>query len=160
MFTLASRIYLGLLRRLRYFYYKNRLAALGVGTQICRGVIFGKPEDVSIGVSVIINDYVVIQACEGAKVIIGDGVHISYGAKIITGGLDFNSDNSSFNGHISKSIKIGKNSWLGANSLILPGVTIGENAVIAAGTVVTKDVDHNVVVAGVPAKPITVRGLN
>ena len=49
-------------------------------------------------------------------------------------------------------IKIGRNVWIGSNSTILPGVTIGDNAVIAAGAVVTKDVEANTIVGGVPAK--------
>lgn len=46
---------------------------------------------------------------------------------------------------------IGKNVWIGSNATILPGVTIGNNSVVAAGAVVTKDVPENTVVAGVPA---------
>lgn len=53
-----------------------------------------------------------------------------------------------------KPVYIDKNAWLGANSTILPGVTVGQNAVVAAGAVVTKDVPANTVVAGVPAKVI------
>lgn len=49
-------------------------------------------------------------------------------------------------------IRIGNNVWLGANVTVLPGVTIGDNAVVAAGAVVTKDVPENMIVAGVPAK--------
>lgn len=49
-------------------------------------------------------------------------------------------------------VHIKRNAWLGANVTVLPGVTIGENAVIAAGSVVTKDVPNNVIVAGVPAR--------
>jgi len=49
-------------------------------------------------------------------------------------------------------VHIGKNVWIGANVTILPGVTIGDNAVIGAGAVVTKDVEANTVVAGVPAR--------
>ncbi|KAA5539668.1 DapH/DapD/GlmU-related protein [Adhaeribacter rhizoryzae] len=49
-------------------------------------------------------------------------------------------------------IHIKKNAWIGANVTILPGVTIGENAVVAAGAVVSKDVAANTVVGGVPAK--------
>ena len=51
-----------------------------------------------------------------------------------------------------KSVIIKRNSWIGANATILPGVTIGENSVVAAGAVVIKDVPPNTVVAGIPAK--------
>ena len=51
-------------------------------------------------------------------------------------------------------IHIKKNAWIGARATILPGVTIGENAVVAAGAVVSKDVPANTVVGGVPAKII------
>jgi acetyltransferase-like isoleucine patch superfamily enzyme len=53
-----------------------------------------------------------------------------------------------------KSIVIKKNVWIGANATILPGVTIGENSIVAAGAVVNKDVPSNVIVGGVPAKII------
>ena len=49
-------------------------------------------------------------------------------------------------------IVLGKNVWIGSNATILQGVTIGDNAVVAAGAVVTKDVAANTVVGGVPAK--------
>ncbi len=51
-------------------------------------------------------------------------------------------------------IHIKKNAWIGANATILPGVTIGENSVVAAGAVVSKDVPDNTVVGGIPAKII------
>lgn len=51
-------------------------------------------------------------------------------------------------------IIIGKNVWIGASATLLPGVTIGDNAMIAAGAVVTKDVPQNTVIAGIPAKVI------
>jgi acetyltransferase-like isoleucine patch superfamily enzyme len=51
-------------------------------------------------------------------------------------------------------ILIKKNAWIGAGATILPGVTVGENAVEAAGSVVSKDVPANTVVGGVPAKII------
>lgn len=53
-----------------------------------------------------------------------------------------------------KSILIKRNAWIGAGAIILPGITIGENSVIAAGAVVNKDVPDNTVVGGVPAKVI------
>lgn len=53
-----------------------------------------------------------------------------------------------------KSITIKRNAWIGANATILPGVTIGENSVVAAGAVVTNGVPANTIVGGVPAKEI------
>lgn len=53
-----------------------------------------------------------------------------------------------------KSILIKRNAWVGAGAIILPGVTVGENSVVAAGAVVTKDVPSNTVVGGVPARVI------
>lgn len=55
-------------------------------------------------------------------------------------------------GMICKSILIKRNAWIGAGATILPGVTVGENSVVAAGAVVSKDVPDNTVVAGVPAR--------
>ena len=55
---------------------------------------------------------------------------------------------------ISNRIIIKRNVWIGAAATVLPGVTVGENSIVAAGAVVTKDVPANTVVAGVPAKVI------
>jgi acetyltransferase-like isoleucine patch superfamily enzyme len=53
-----------------------------------------------------------------------------------------------------KPVRIKRNAWLGAGAIILPGVTVGENSVVAAGAVVSKDVPPNTVVGGIPAKTI------
>ncbi|MFD2287985.1 sugar O-acetyltransferase [Pedobacter petrophilus] len=55
---------------------------------------------------------------------------------------------------IPKPIHIKKNAWIGASATILQGVTIGENAIVAAGAVVSEDVPDNVIVGGIPAKII------
>ena len=55
---------------------------------------------------------------------------------------------------LTKPIVVKRNAWLGANVTVLAGVTIGENAIVAAGSVVTKDVPDNMVVAGSPARVI------
>ena len=55
---------------------------------------------------------------------------------------------------LTKPIVIKRNAWLGANVTVLAGVTIGENAIVAAGSVVTKDVPDNMVVAGSPARVV------
>jgi acetyltransferase-like isoleucine patch superfamily enzyme len=51
-------------------------------------------------------------------------------------------------------IKIGKKVWIGAGAVVLPGVTVGENVIVAAGAVVSKDVPDNTVVGGIPARTI------
>ncbi|MBL6448488.1 sugar O-acetyltransferase [Fulvivirga sp. 29W222] len=57
---------------------------------------------------------------------------------------------------VPDAVVIRRNVWIGAGATILPGVTVGENAVIAAGAVVTKDVPANTVVGGIPAKQIKI----
>jgi acetyltransferase-like isoleucine patch superfamily enzyme len=59
---------------------------------------------------------------------------------------------------VPKSIHIKRNAWIGANATILPGVTIGENAIVASGAVVSKDVPDNTIVGGIPAKIIKAIG--
>ncbi len=49
-------------------------------------------------------------------------------------------------------VHIGKNCWIGANAVILPGITIGDNVVVGAGSVVTKDLPSNVVAVGNPCR--------
>lgn len=53
---------------------------------------------------------------------------------------------------IPRSVRLKNNVWIGAGATILPGVTVGENSIIAAGAVVTKDVPDNVIAGGIPAK--------
>ena len=53
--------------------------------------------------------------------------------------------------NIQHSIEIGKNVWIGASAIILKGVSIGENSVVSAGSVVSKDIPANVIAAGNPA---------
>lgn len=60
-------------------------------------------------------------------------------------------------GHVRKAVEIGADVWIGANCVVLPGVTIGDGAVVAAGSIVTKDVPAYSVVGGCPAKPIKMR---
>jgi acetyltransferase-like isoleucine patch superfamily enzyme len=55
---------------------------------------------------------------------------------------------------LTRPIVIKRNAWIGAGATILPGVTIGENSIVAAGAVVSKDVPANTIVAGIPAKVI------
>ena len=86
---------------------------------------------------------------------LGNNVHLTDGVRFLThdgGTLLFRSYVPDL--EITKPIVIGNNVYIGNNVIILPGVTIGDNTVIGAGAVVSKDIENNVVAAGVPAKPI------
>lgn len=83
---------------------------------------------------------------------IGDGALIGHNVVIATLNHDFAPEKR--RGMYPKPVNVGKNVWIGSNSTICPGVTIGDNAVIGAGSVVTKDVPENMVAVGVPAKVI------
>lgn len=90
----------------------------------------------------------------GEKVVIGNRVLVGYGTKILSSnhrippqlGRIFEA------GHERSSVVIGSDVWIGAGAVILPGVEIGEGAVIAAGSVVTKDVSAYTIVGGNPAR--------
>lgn len=88
---------------------------------------------------------------------IGNQVRITSGCKFIThdGGVWVLRNNKLLeNADIFGRIKIGNNVHIGFNSIIMPGVTIGNNCIIGCGAVVTKDVEDNSIVGGVPAKYI------
>ena len=89
-----------------------------------------------------------------APVYIGDDVMIGPNTLITTVGHPLSPKARKERHGICKPVHIGNNVWIGGNVTVLPGVNIGDNAVIAAGAVVTKDVPANCVVGGVPAKII------
>lgn len=78
--------------------------------------------------------------------------HVLLGPKVNLITENHPSDPANRRALICKPIVIKRNAWIGAAATILPGVTIGENAIVAAGAVVSKDVPANTVVGGVPAK--------
>lgn len=101
-----------------------------------------------IGRKVFVNHSLTCMAAGG--ITIDDGVMIGPNVRIVT-------DNHDFANRMvlrCKPVHICRNVWIGVGAIILPGVTIGENAVIAAGAVVTKDVVPNTIVGGNPAKLI------
>lgn len=148
------RITTGLGRRLRTFFYSLTLQTMGKDCQICDGVLITDPLHTKLGDKVIVNDGVIIQSCEGVEIVIGNNVTLSYGVKIITGGLILSEEGAIPQKHNAKPVSIRDKVWVGASAIVLPGVTIGVGSVVAAGSVVSRDVDSYIVVAGVPAKQI------
>ena len=107
---------------------------------------FGK--NISIGTDVFINSGCHFQDQGG--ITIGDHSLIGHKVVLATINHDLNPNNNRINHYAP--IHIGQHVWIGSNATVLPGVTIGDWAVIAAGAVVAKDVPAYTVVGGVPAK--------
>lgn len=114
-----------------------------------RNLILGDDVDLATGVLITTDGGVDI----GARTLVG------YGTKILSSNHNvpklpariFNS------GHTKAPVKIGNDVWIGANCIILPGVTIADGVIVAAGSVVTKDIPANVFIGGIPAKIIKER---
>lgn len=109
---------------------------------------FGR--NISVGKNVFINAGCHFQDQGG--ITIGDGSFIGHNTVLATLNHGLKPEDRST--VIPAPIKIGKNVWIGSNATILSGVHIGDNSVIAAGAVVSKNVELNTVVGGVPAKKI------
>jgi len=101
------------------------------------------PENIILGNDVRIGRKVTIGAL--AKVKLGDNVTLSQGVLLETAGLDLKSRSRL---HKAKPISIGNDVWIGANAMVLAGVTIGDGVVIGAGTVVRKNIAAGEVFTG------------
>lgn len=131
---------------------RERLASAGDGTEVRPPFFCDYGSNISLGDRVFLNFNGVI--LDVVPVTIGDGTQIGPGVQIYAAdhprdptarrsGLEF--------GH---PVRIGRNVWIGGGAIILPGVTIGDDAVIGAGSVVTRDVPAGATVAGNPARPL------
>ncbi len=108
--------------------------------------------NIEIGENFYSNHNLVILDC--AKVKFGDNVFIAPNCGFYTAEHPLNAETRNKGSEYAKPIIIGNNVWIGGGVQILSGVTVGNNSVVAAGAVVTKNVPDNSVVAGVPAKVI------
>ncbi|MEO7020963.1 MAG: acyltransferase [Ktedonobacteraceae bacterium] len=109
-------------------------------------------QKVSIGNGTVINQGCLLYTTGG--LVIGEHVSISAGTWLVTGSHDINDPLFSV---FYKPIIIGDNVWIGMRATILPGVTIGEGAIIMAGAMVTRDVPPYAIAGGVPAKVVKQR---
>jgi maltose O-acetyltransferase len=137
-------------RLLRKCYLKMFLRDLGEGTGVQMGCRFLNGRKISLGKRNVINFDCLF---DGRKYAIrtGDDVSIGPEAAILTLGHDPQSPIFADRGG---EVTIGDHVWIGYRALILPGVSIGTGAVVAAGAVVTRDVEPFTIVAGSPARKI------
>ena len=112
--------------------------------------------DISIGTFTLVTGS--LHCDVGAPIRIGDRVRIGHDVSLLT--VDHDLGTSELRSGVRKygAIEIGDGSWLASRVLVLPGVRIGAGAIVAAGSVVTRDVPDNTLVMGVPAR--VVRNLN
>lgn len=109
-------------------------------------------DKISIGDRVFIN--VNCTFLDGGTIEIGDDCLIGPGVQLLTVGHDTQAQARLKKANYADDIRIGANVWIGGGAIILPGVRIGDGAIVGAGSVVTKDVESNAKVAGNPAKPM------
>lgn len=130
---------------------KTILGSYGEGVRVESPFTFNYGKNIHVGDNFFSNFNLTI--LDNAPV---NGDHVMVGPNVDIYAVTHPLKPSARRNSISKAlpVNIGNDVWIGGRVIILPGVTIGNNAVIAAGAVVTKDVPDNTLVAGVPAKPI------
>jgi len=143
---LANQIKRWILIRFGAHVGENAVIYSGVWIHPIGGLTLG--DNVSIGKDVIITT--------AGSVTIGNNVMIGHGSKIISANhvIPPGRGRIRFSGHENEPVTIEDDAWIAAQVVILPGVRIGQGAVVAAGAVVTTDVPPFVIVGGVPARTI------
>jgi acetyltransferase-like isoleucine patch superfamily enzyme len=133
---------------------KRSLKGCGERVALQLPLHIAQPEEVELGDDVSIAAFVHIWGAGGVRV--GARTMIGSHSAISSVTHDYESAEM-WCTVVTKPVSIGSDVWLGAHCMILPGVTVGEGAVVGAGSVVTRDVEPMTVVAGVPAREISRR---
>lgn len=138
----------------RNIFYKLCGIKLGRKATFHMGARFYNPKNISVGEGTIIGDHIFIDG--RAKVTIGK--HTDIASQVMIYNSEHDLSDPSFKA-IEEPVTIGDYCFIGPRVIIMPGVNIGDGAVVAGGAVVTKDVPENSIVGGVPAKVIGERPL-
>lgn len=137
------------IHRLRVAALRRWGAAVGEGATFHHGFEVRNARGLRVGARSSIGNDAILDARGGLT--IGSDVNLSTGVQIWTGQHDWQSETFAYE---KAPVTIGDHAWISARVIILPGVTIGEGAVIAAGAVVTQDVAPYTLMGGVPAKKL------
>lgn len=142
------------------FIIGRKKASIGKGSKIHPTVVFRQGERIRIGSNCLINHNNVLQGGKDiGQIIIGDYVQTGPGVMMFAfnHSIDDLDVPSILQDYYDGDIIIEDDVWIGANSVVVAGVTIGKGSVIAAGSVVTKDVEPYSIYGGVPSKKIRSR---
>jgi maltose O-acetyltransferase len=129
-----------------------RLAGIEVGNAIVEGGCFFFGADITIGDHSMINHRAYFDT--RAHIELGPGTGIATDVMLCTSTHDMGPEHKRWGAYRTAPITVGAGAWLGVRAVVLPGVTIGDGAVVAAGAVVTGDVEPNSIYAGIPARRI------
>ena len=140
--------------RLKRNLYRISGVDIGKDTKICGDVRIYASGKISIGHSTWVGIGCTFYCSQAVEIRIGDNCDIAPEVAFVTGSHRIGTTNRRAGPGYSKSIDVKNGCWLGARSTILPGVTIGEGSIVAAGSLVKDDVPANTLVAGVPARPV------
>lgn len=138
--------------RLRCLLWRGLGARIGRRTSIHRNCRFYRPSHVEVGDHCVILRDVLLDGRRNLT--LGDNVNISEGVLIFS--LHHDMSSPTFEA-VGGPVVIGDHVFVGARAILLPGVTVGRGAVVAAGAIVTKDVDPFAIVGGVPARQMGTR---
>jgi maltose O-acetyltransferase len=130
---------------------RERLARVGAGATIRPPFHCDYGYNIAVGSNVFLNfDCVILDV---VPVTIGDGAQIGPGVQILAADHPRDPAARAAGLEWGRPIAIGRNVWVGGGAIILPGVTIGDDATVGAGSVVTRDVTPGAIVVGNPARP-------
>jgi maltose O-acetyltransferase len=129
---------------------RKQLAEVGDGSEIRPPFHCDYGSNISVGPGVFINFNCVV--LDVVRVTIGAGTQIGPGVQIYTADHPRDAAGRRAGKEFGRPIGIGRNVWIGGGAIILPGVTIGDDAIIGAGSVVTRDVPAGITVLGNPAR--------
>lgn len=132
------------------------IGSVGTGVHCEEGFcVYNGYKNISIGNNVYLTDVLLNAGDHLGKILIGDNVFFGHHVQVLARGHDYTKFGlERQNTVIEKPVHIKEGVWVGSGAIILPGVTIGKNSIIGAGSIVTKDVKPYTVVAGNPAKLI------
>jgi maltose O-acetyltransferase len=108
---------------------------------------------VTVGADAFVNEGCFLES-GGAPVSLGDQVHLGPGVRILTTSHEIGAHERRAGPGAVAAVTVGDGCWIGAGAMLLPGTTLGPGSVVAAGAVVHGDVPADMLVAGVPARPI------
>lgn len=147
-----------LINKIRTFFYLKLFKRAGKNISIEYPICIRGKNHIELGNDVGIGNYVHIWGSGGVK--IGNNVLIAAHVTISTLSHDYTHENMNKAPIVAKPINIKDGVWIASNTVILPGVTLGEGSVVGAGAVVTKDVPPYAIVVGSPAKILKYRNVN